>query len=295
MAIGDKFTAIANAIRGKTGGVDELTLDRMAIEISSISGGVVYEDTLLMGTRTDYINPRVTTIPAYGFYYNGVLEHINLPNVTHVGARAFYFSAKPITVKIPSVVELGEYAFSNATSLEEFSAPLLTTLGGSGCFSKCTSLKTVSLPLLTSVEGNTFEKCTNLTNIYAPNMTTLKGSVFRDCSALTALDVSKVTTISGMYVFKGCSGLSHLDFKSLTGRLNSSSGFDGCTGLKAIVFRSETLISLTSDSFKNSGIANGTGYIYVPDSLVEEYKAATNWSNYANQIKPLSEYVEVTE
>ena len=295
MAIGDKFTAIANAIRGKTGSVDELTLDRMAIEISGISGGVVYEDTLLMGTRTDYINPRVTTIPAYGFYYNSVLEHINLPNVTHVGARAFYFSPKPITIKLPSVVELGEYAFSNATSLEEFSAPLLTTLGGRGCFEKCTNLKTVSLPLITDVPGNTFEKCTNLINIDAPNITSIGASSFRDCSALTALDVSKVTTLSGMYAFKGCSSLSHLDFKSLTSRIGTMSGFDGCTGLKALVFRSETLISLSSDPFKNSGIANGTGYIYVPDDLVEDYKVATNWATYADQIKPLSEYVEVTE
>ena len=43
----------------------------------------------------------------------------------------------------------------------------------------------------------------------------------------------------------------------------------------------------------NSGaIANGTGYIYVPDNLVEDYKVAANWSTYASQIKPLSEYVE---
>lgn len=36
------------------------------------------------------------------------------------------------------------------------------------------------------------------------------------------------------------------------------------------------------------------GYIYVPDALVDSYKAATNWSTYASQIRPLSEYVEVT-
>ena len=30
-------------------------------------------------------------------------------------------------------------------------------------------------------------------------------------------------------------------------------------------------------------------YFYVPDDLVEDYKAATNWSVYADQIKPISE------
>jgi hypothetical protein len=32
--------------------------------------------------------------------------------------------------------------------------------------------------------------------------------------------------------------------------------------------------------------------IYVPDESVEAYKGATNWSAYADQIKPISEYVE---
>lgn len=47
-----------------------------------------------------------------------------------------------------------------------------------------------------------------------------------------------------------------------------------------------------ANTFSNSAIASGTGYIYVPDALVEDYKVATNWSTYAAQIKPLSEYVE---
>mgnify|MGYP000472681990 CR=1 FL=1 len=31
--------------------------------------------------------------------------------------------------------------------------------------------------------------------------------------------------------------------------------------------------------------------IYVPDDSVEAYKTATNWSNYADRIRPISEYV----
>lgn len=39
MALTDKLTAIADAIRGKTGGTEGLTLDQMAMEIEGISGG----------------------------------------------------------------------------------------------------------------------------------------------------------------------------------------------------------------------------------------------------------------
>lgn len=39
MALTDKLTAIANAIRGKTGKTDELTLDEMPAEIANIGAG----------------------------------------------------------------------------------------------------------------------------------------------------------------------------------------------------------------------------------------------------------------
>lgn len=38
MALTDKLTAIADAIRGKTGKTEELTLDQMPTEIASIKG-----------------------------------------------------------------------------------------------------------------------------------------------------------------------------------------------------------------------------------------------------------------
>ena len=41
-------------------------------------------------------------------------------------------------------------------------------------------------------------------------------------------------------------------------------------------------------SYQTTEIKN----IYVPDEAIEDYKAATNWSEYASIIKPLSEYVE---
>ena len=41
MALTDKLTAIADAVRAKTGGSELLTLDEMAVEISGISGGNV--------------------------------------------------------------------------------------------------------------------------------------------------------------------------------------------------------------------------------------------------------------
>ena len=57
-----------------------------------------------------------------------------------------------------------------------------------------------------------------------------------------------------------------------------------------MIFPSVNVISLTHTDLLDDTITNA--YFYVPDDLVDDYKAATNWNAYANQIKPLSEYVE---
>lgn len=57
MALIDKLTAIANAIRAKTGGTDLLTLDEMATAISSIQAGINAEEITI---ATDASN--VTTV-----------------------------------------------------------------------------------------------------------------------------------------------------------------------------------------------------------------------------------------
>ena len=44
-----------------------------------------------------------------------------------------------------------------------------------------------------------------------------------------------------------------------------------------------------NNMFQGTPIDTGTGSIYVPDSLVENFKSATNWSSYADVIKPISE------
>jgi len=62
--------------------------------------------------------------------------------------------------------------------------------------------------------------------------------------------------------------------------------------IKNLVLRNNNVAPFLSAGLNNSMQAKGTGYIYVPDVLVDSYKSDANWSTYASQIKPLSEYVE---
>ena len=79
--------------------------------------------------------------------------------------------------------------------------------------------------------------------------------------------------------------------------------FQECYSLKTVILRNTEKVataensSLFASCYHILGTVNETynpeglkdGYIYVPDALVDSYKTATNWSTYADQIKPLSE------
>lgn len=68
------------------------------------------------------------------------------------------------------------------------------------------------------------------------------------------------------------------------------SSFRNCGNLTEIIINSETVCQLQNvNAFNGTKYDSGLGYIYVQDNLVSSYKSATNWSNYASQIKGISE------
>ena len=156
------------------------------------------------------------------------------------------------------------YAFYGDKSLASVSLPVATSVG-TNVFYGCTSLASVSLPLVTSLGGYAFYGCTSLTSVPLPLVTSISSSAFQNCSALTTADFPAATSIS-------------------------SNAFNGCTALTSLTLSKNQVATLSSTSaLQNTPIASGTGYIYVPDDLVDQYKAATNWATYANKIMPLSQ------
>ena len=73
-------------------------------------------------------------------------------------------------------------------------------------------------------------------------------------------------------------------------------GLKDAKQLHTLIIRTPAVCKMSfADNFANTPIASGEGYVYVPDELVEQYKVATNWTTYANQIKPISELPEEGE
>ena len=95
----------------------------------------------------------------------------------------------------------------------------------------------------------------------------------------------------GNWTFAYCTKLQWVKLQSATQILNYA--FSGDRELTTLILGSQTVCSLDSANvFRGTPIESGTGYIYVPDELVDKYKVATNWSAFANQIKPISELEE---
>lgn len=140
------------------------------------------------------------------------------------------------------------------------------TIIRSYAFYGCTALTTVNFPVATSIGGYVFKSCTALTTVNLPAATSLSSNLFEYCSTLTIADFPVATSI-GSYVFRNCSELT------------------------TVILRSETMANLGgTNAFTSTPIASGTGYIYVPAALIEDYKAATNWSTYAAQFRALEDY-----
>lgn len=140
----------------------------------------------------------------------------------------------------------------------------ITSIGSEGL--RATQITGLHCENVTSVGGEAVRQCNYLVNVYLPKCTNLSGYSFGICPLLETVELGAATNIRA-YDFYNCPKLTAL-----------------------IINNTASVCSLASvNAFTGSGIAAGTGFIYVPDNLVSSYKTATNWSTYAAQIKSINE------
>ena len=88
--------------------------------------------------------------------------------------------------------------------------------------------------------------------------------------------------------FADCTQLERVVFPPTLVQINSQNLFNGCTQQPIIVLTSPTMVGTNNNGA--TGLNNNTSAIYVPDSLVDTYKANTWWSRMSAKIFPISEY-----
>ena len=232
--------------------------------------------------------------------YDSNLQTINLPKCTTINLpyyrndRSKGKFGKLQQFNAPNLQTLYG-AFNMCSSLTSINLPELLTVPSGYTFYYCSALQTVNLPKLTSLAANMFTGCSSLQTITLDNASSVGGSnVFQDCSNLQSIRLPKIQFAAYLSnMFSGCTNILEIDLgnSNLAGGAFGNTTFVGCASLKALVLRYGTVNSLNSTaSFNNSSIAAGTGYIYVPRSLVATYESATNWSTYAGQFKAIEDY-----
>ena len=128
----------------------------------------------------------------------------------------------------------------------------------------------------------------SITEISSSSATSIGSYAFYSCSSLTTVDFPVATSI-GTSAFQNCSSLTTANFPVATSIRTSA--FQYCRSLKSLLLRNNKVCTLSNTSaFSSTPISSGTGYIYVPSSLIEQYKAATNWSTYAARFRALEDY-----
>lgn len=238
---------------------------------------------------TDANFPLVTSVQDYVFQGCLQLKTVSLPlweNKNHIGTGIFDRCIALKNVSLPKVTYLSS-AFTGCTQLESIDLPEVT--GMYSVFSGCSALESVNLPKVTNCYGYNFRSCRSLVSIDLPMCTELQSSEFQGCTKLKNINIPLVTKM-GSSCFNNCSEIETIDLPSVT-NMNSSGMFANCSMLTALIVRSTAgVVPIYSASFYGTPIASGTGYIYVPASLIDAYKVASNWSPYANQFRALEDY-----
>lgn len=215
------------------------------------------------------------------------LEDVNMPSVVSTGFNAFNWCYKIQSANLPMLRAISNTTFFSCTQMTAINAPSVETLGWSA-LAYCRSLSAVAFPVLNVVGSAAFYGNTDLESVYLPAVTVIYSGAFMSCYGLKTVDITSAKII-GTQAFRYCAGY----LKSIVlpnAQEISANAFANCTSLTEIYLLSDSVVSMPqSNIFSNAGILSDGGKIYVPSSLVDAYKSATNWSYYADRI---TAYVE---
>ena len=180
------------------------------------------------------------------------------------------------------VTIIGSYAFAQCKSLTAVDFPNVTSTSQQAFYS-CTSLNTLSFPKLKVIDTQTFAGCNMLTAGNFPEASNIGYSAFEGCAKLATLSFPKASTI-GNYAFYDCSSITTASFPQC-GYIGTQA-FRWCNKLTSLYILASSVATLNNvNAFNGTPISGtGAGTIYVPASLVDSYKTATNWSAYASHI-----------
>ena len=270
------LTAVANAIRTKGGTSAQLAFPGGFVSaIQAITTGItptgtkqisITENGTVTEDVTNYVSAEITVAVQGGDGYTAA-DWLDL--------------TKPTGDIVTDVIEIWPYALYKRTGAITVTATIAAYVGDCA-FGSNTGITKIFGKRIRGSGAYTFSGATNLEYVVFGDGLVAYSSSFSGCSKLKAVDFGGSPTTSQGFL-----------------RTNA---FDGATVFKTLVLRGNTVWPLSNiNNFANSPFASGKsgGTLYVPQALIADYQAATNWSTilgYANnQILPIEGSVYETQ
>ena len=199
-----------------------------------------------------------TAIGDYGFYRCVNLTSIDMPNtITTIGNYGFYYC--PIqSINLPNILlTIGEYAFRHCEKIASIYIPASITSIGKYAFQD-TKLKTIHIE-----DGNNCK---------------ILSSICRSCPTLESVHLGNGVTFIGDYAFYNCTNLKEITIPETVTQIDNYAFGGNCAVATA------TVLPTTPPTLGASAFSSKLNTLYVPLASLDAYKAATNWSAYADKM-----------
>lgn len=237
------------------------------------SGG---DDTLLLALRnqvTSVSDDTLTSIRSYGLAYMTALTSADFPNLVTINSYSFYndYAIEWEGWPFPKAKTIGNYAFRYCYGLTgDIVLPSTVTSIGQYSFASCDGMETFTAPgSITTLGTYTFNGASGhvmaLREIHMPNLGTSialnlnfgSATAANACQHLEVCDIGKAKSIA-------------------------ANTFANCYKLQTLIMRRTSVTTCANVSaFLNTplrGRNSLTADIYVPEALIDSYKAASVWT-----------------
>ena len=265
----------------------------------AFDNGRVYGDTgvIFSNTYLSFLNIKSSSITS-----------VDLPNCSSVGSSTFYSCSSLQTVNLPMCEYMGSNAFSYCLSLQTvnlhnlrtvykymfYTCSFLQSIDLTNCeyidtvaFYRCTSLQSIDLPNCSYVGYAAFSGCSSLQSVNLPNCSYVGENAFSSCTSLQSIDLPNCSYV-GSFTFYGCSSLQSVNLPMC--EYVGGDAFYTYNNTIDTVYIGTSISKVCqaggAQIFANNNTNGGylINKIFVPMSLVDAYKSATTWSNYASKI-----------
>ena len=202
---------------------------------------------------------------------------IDLPNVRSLYSTNWFSYYSKLTELCMSSLEVTpQDLVRECVLLQSVNLPNCVSVGNN-TFYYCTSLQSVNIPICSYVGDNAFNRCSSLTTIDLPNCVSVGNYAFTYCSSLQSVNIP-ICSYVGDNAFTYCSSLQSISLP-MCGYLGERPFGDALQTLYI-----GTSLSTVCVLYKTLTLNDNIQSIFVPMSLVNAYKTAQYWSQYASRI-----------